>query len=577
MSAARPADIVVVGSGLAGLSAALRLAEIDPEAHIVVLTKTPGLPGGSSRYAQGGMAAALGPGDTPAAHARDTLDAAAGLGDASASRRLTAAAPGQVRRLLRYGTRFDRTTRGELALGREAAHGRPRILHADGDATGAEIVRALVATVEAHPAISVLVDTFARDLVVEAGLVTGVEVFGADGESRVIAARHVFLATGGLGQLYSRTTNPPESTADGLAIAARAGARLVDLEFVQFHPTALDIPSADPLPLITEALRGAGAILVNGEGHRYMPERHPDAELAPRDVVARANAAEIAAGRGAYLDAREAVGEDFPQRFPTVFGLCMEHGVDPRREPIPVTPATHYHMGGIAVDADGRSDLPGLWAGGEVASTGVHGANRLASNSLLEALVWGSRVAEAIAVGGAWPEFSRGRGAAAVDPVPTVAAPWFADTPGEDGELTQVEPGTPAPPETPEEPAARRAALRAQAWTALGLSRDGATLAAAAAGFAAMRRAPFAPGADPRTAAEVVNLALVGELVAVAALARTESRGAHRREDHPWRDARWRRRIFVAWSPQGPRLELGEALTEGAKPPALFAPRAAAD
>jgi L-aspartate oxidase len=589
------ADVIVVGSGLAGMSAALRMAEIDPSAAIRIVTKTPGLPGGSSHYAQGGMAAALGPDDTPAAHARDTLDAAAGLGDLGAARRLTAAAPGQVRRLLRLGTRFDRTPHGELALGREAAHGRPRILHANGDATGAEIVRALVATVAAHPAIAVHVDTFAHDLIVEDGRVAGIEVLTPEGEIHEWPARHVFMATGGLGQLYTRTTNPVESTADGLAMAARAGACLVDLEFVQFHPTALDVPDADPLPLITEALRGAGAVLVDGDGRRFMPELHPDAELAPRDVVARAIAAEIDAGRGAFLDARGAVGEAFPERFPTVFRFCKDHGIDPRRQPIPVTPATHYHMGGIAVDADGRSTLPGLWAGGEVSSTGIHGANRLASNSLLEALVWGSRVAEAIAVGGAWPEhggiqerealtgaraetsFAAGASSMAPYVLPSTNGSASGPVMPSDTKALPVDPWDSAA--VPADPAARRKAVRALAWRALGLTRSGETLADAMSSFEQWAEAAFAAEADPWAAAEVANLALVGRLVAAAALQRTESRGAHRRSDHPWPDPRWRRRILVHLSDGALRIETGEALEalERATHSASLASHAAAD
>jgi L-aspartate oxidase len=403
------------------------------------------------------------------------------------------------------------------------------------------------------------------------------------------------MATGGLGQLYTRTTNPIESTADGLAMAARAGACLVDLEFVQFHPTALDVPGADPLPLITEALRGAGAMLVDGDGRRFMPELHPEAELAPRDVVARAIAAEIDAGRGAFLDARDAVGDAFPERFPTVFRLCQDHGIDPRRQPIPVTPATHYHMGGIAVDADGRSTLPGLWAGGEVSSTGIHGANRLASNSLLEALVWGSRVAEAIAVGGAWPEQdglqAGGRltgaraetssAAGAPSMAPYVLPFTSGNAPGQvrpsDTKAGPAEPWDSAA--VPADPTARRQAVRALAWRALGLARSGEALADAAVSFERWADTPSAAEADPRDAAEVANLALVGRLVAEAALQRTESRGAHRRIDHPWPDPRWRRRIIVQLVDGALRLATGEPLEalERATHSASLASHAAAD
>lgn len=569
-------DVVVIGSGLAGLSTALRLAEIDDGRRILIVTKTPALPGGSSRYAQGGMAAAVGPGDTPQAHARDTVDAAAGLGDPGAARRLTDDAPNQVRRLLDLGARFDRDERGGLALGREAAHGQPRILHAHGDATGLEIVRALVAAVEAHPAIHTRVDTFALDVVSEEGRVVGLQVLHATGRVEHIRARDVVLATGGLGQLYARTTNPRESTADGLAMAARAGARLVDVEFVQFHPTALDVPHADPRPLVTEALRGAGAVLIDGAGKRFMLEEHPSAELAPRDIVARAIAARIAAGDGAFLDARRAVGEAFPIRFPTVFALCTAHGIDPRVEAIPVTPATHYHMGGVAVDALGRTSVPGLWAGGEVASTGVHGANRLASNSLLEALVWGSGVAEAIATGDHAPEFDPAFGgpwtehrkipAAGLDHASTAPTAPAAPVASVDSPSTRAvsHPCHPTPDRQPESELEVRAALRAMAWQRIGLERDGAGLEAAAACFASWR--PPLPDNGPvdRATAELRNLACAGRLVALAALERKESRGAHRRVDYPWREAAWRKRIALTVEHGTVRIETGPRLDEAA-------------
>ncbi|HEX6861430.1 MAG TPA: L-aspartate oxidase, partial [Thermoanaerobaculia bacterium] len=389
-------DVLVVGSGAAGLTAALGCAPL----RVTVLTKAT-LISGSSAWAQGGVAAAVGKDDTPALHAADTLAAGAGLCDPRAVGLLTGEGPERVKALLALGARFDRNSAGQLSLGREAAHSRRRILHAK-DATGSEIVRALGEAVLQAPEVKVLERAFAVDLLVEDGRVAGVLAVHNDegGGRRVLhLAPAVVLATGGPGQLYLHTTNPREATGDGLAMAARAGARLVDLEFVQFHPTALAVSQShteagEPMPLLTEALRGEGAVLLDDRGFRFMGDEHPDRELAPRDVVARAIWRRLMAGRQVFLDAREAVGDEFPERFPTVFELCQRHGLDPRKELMPVAPAAHYHMGGIDVDGQGRTSLYGLWACGEVSSTGVHGANRLASNSLLEALVFGSRVAE---------------------------------------------------------------------------------------------------------------------------------------------------------------------------------------
>ncbi len=393
------ADVLVVGAGAAGLTAALGCASGGPPAssgerwpsmpggaggadgsprRVLVLTKTRSSgagAGGASVWAQGGVASAVGDDDDPALHAADTLAAGAGLNDAAIVSLLTGDGPRRVRSLLALGARFDRDPGGRLALGREAAHSRRRILHARGDATGAEVVRTLVDAVRREPSIRVVDETFALDLVLEAGVVVGLLALDRDGRRVLYRAPAVVLATGGLGQIFLHTTNPREATADGLAMAARAGARLVDLEFVQFHPTALavhataaagtsDVGAAPgaPLPLLTEALRGEGAVLVDDCGVRFMASVHPDRELAPRDVVARAIWARLAEGRRVFLDATRAVGERFPERFPTVFALCRQHGLDPRVEPLPVVPAAHYHMGGVAVDARGRTSLPGLWA-----------------------------------------------------------------------------------------------------------------------------------------------------------------------------------------------------------------------
>lgn len=522
-------DVLVVGSGVAGLTAALGALP----GRVTVLSKSRLGAGGSSPWAQGGIAAAVGAGDAPALHAADTLAAGAGLSDPAMVDVLTGEGPARVRGLLALGARFDRDAAGRLALGREAAHSRRRILHARGDATGAEVVRALVEAVRRAPEVRVVEEGFALDLVTSCAAVAGVAARHADGSRWLHLAPAVVLATGGLGRLYRRTTNPRENTGDGLAMAARAGARLVDLEMVQFHPTALAAEGCDPMPLLTEALRGEGAVLIDETGYQFMGEEHPDRELAPRDVVARAIGRRLAAGRTVFLDARQAVGERFPERFPTVWAICRERGLDPRCEPIPVAPAAHYHMGGIAVDERGRASLPGLWACGEVASTGVHGANRLASNSLLEALVFGARVADDVreSAGSSWgaPAGVRlGHGQLDLDaaPVPAVSAPG-------DAELTS--------------------AVRRLAGERIGLVRDAAGLGSA------LDELDRLAARHPQAAGEARNLLAVARLVAEAALERRESRGGHYRADFPLPDPDWRRRLFLTAAPDGSaRFEAAE-------------------
>jgi L-aspartate oxidase len=505
-------DVLVIGSGAAGLTAALGCAPL----RVTVLTKAT-LISGSSAWAQGGVAAAVGKDDTPALHAADTLAAGAGLCDPRAVGLLTGEGPERVKALLDLGARFDRNSSGQLSLGREAAHSRRRILHAK-DATGSEIVRALGEAVLQAPEVKVLERAFAVDLLVEDGRVAGVLAVHADGRRMVHLAPAVVLATGGPGQLYLHTTNPREATGDGLAMAARAGARLVDLELVQFHPTALAVSrshteAGEPMPLLTEALRGEGAILIDDSGFRFMGDEHPDRELAPRDVVARAIWRRLMAGHQVFLDAREAVGDEFPERFPTVFELCRQHGLDPRKEPMPVAPAAHYHMGGIDVDGQGRTSLAGLWACGEVSSTGVHGANRLASNSLLEALVFGGRVAEDLRArsGRSFPSGRR---------VPAVPA------------------GTPQDAEL-------QLAIRRTMWEKVGVVRDEKGLTAALDELEALAES------QPGMAGEARNLLSVGRLVTAAALARRESRGGHYRSDHPQPDSDWQHRIHVTAAPDG--------------------------
>ena len=384
--------MLVVGAGLAGLSAALAAAP----RKVLVLTDAGLSHGCSSAWAQGGMAAALSEGDSAEQHAADTIAAGAGLVDPAVARLLTEEGPAAVRALAQLGAPFDRTTAGEFSQSLEAAHSRPRVARVKGDQAGRAIMEAVVVAVLAAPHIEIRVGHRLRGLLQDAtGRVRGV-VAEYEGALVEITAPATLLATGGIGGLYAVTTTPAELRGEGLGLTALAGAVIADPEFVQFHPTAIDI-GRDPAPLATEALRGEGAALVDAAGMRFMAGYHHDAELAPRDVVARAIHAEREAGRGAFLDAREAVGANFPAEFPAVFAACLAGGVDPRIKPIPVAPACHYHMGGIATDTEWRTSLPGLYAAGECASTGVHGANRLASNSLLEAAVFGTRAGRAAA------------------------------------------------------------------------------------------------------------------------------------------------------------------------------------
>lgn len=460
----------IVGGGLAGMLTALHLA---PEP--VALIAQP-LSDSSSILAQGGFAAALGDDDTAALHAADTIAAGGGLCDADIVRLVTEAARGAVETLIELGARFDRGADGRLARSLEAAHSRRRILHAAGDATGRELVRVVAHAIRDCGSIS-LVRGAAESLVVRDGAIGGVMVDGC-----LLATGRVVIATGGLGSLFVDSTNPTASYGHGLALAARAGAQLADLEFIQFHPTALDTATR-PMPLISEAVRGDGAILIDEAGRRFLAAL-PGAELAPRDVVARAIASHIASGHRVYIDAR-AIGATFASRFPSIDALCRTCGIDIRCQPIPVRPAAHYHMGGVAVDADGRSSIDGLWAVGEVACTGLHGANRLASNSLLEAAVFARRVAESI-LGTSAPRWR---------PAPH-ALP------------------RPRPDPTPILPIVS---------AALGLTRSATDLARAIEALLPVATSD-GPAGDP---------AIVALMMAVSATKRKESRGAHFRTDFP--------------------------------------------
>ena len=500
-------DAIVVGAGIAGLMAALKLAPL----RVTVLCKRRLGSGAATDWAQGGIAAALGSDDSPHLHALDTQRAGAGISNADLVEILTDDAPARIEELLELGAAFDRDASGELALGREAAHGRRRIVKAGGDATGHEILKTLIAAVLAAPTIDVVEDVTAVDLIVHDGVVGGVHARdNATGEMRAYAAPAVVLATGGIGRLYRYTTNPLEATGDGIAMAARAGATLADMEFVQFHPTALAI-GRDPMPLVTEAVRGEGATLANDLGERFMLAVHPDAELAPRDVVARAIFEQLQRGRVVGLDARTAIGDAFPKEFPTVFAFCESASIDPRTQRIPVAPAAHYHMGGIAVDEWGRSSLAGLWACGEASATGVHGANRLASNSLLEALVYGTRVAQSI---------EGYRGGASQSPDRSFDFARFVRFAQDDNRQAIAD-------------------LRNLMYANVGLVRNELGLREALARIAELERAHPTPGGDLR------NLLVVARLIAEAALARRESRGSHYRTDFPRTDESLAKRSFT--------------------------------
>lgn len=535
------ADVVVVGSGIAGLTAALELRTRVP--HVLLVTKGE-LSSGSTVWAQGGIAAALDPEDSPEAHLADTLVAGAGVCDPTAVEVLVTEGPARVRELVARGANFDRAANGDIALTREGGHHADRIAHAGGDATGAEISRALVAQLEAvrrDPGIEVIENALVLDVLTTdgsgerapraCGVTLHVRGEGSRDGVGAVLARAVVLATGGVGQVFRSSTNPPQATGDGIAAALRAGATLGDLEFVQFHPTVLwlGLGAKGQLPLISEAVRGEGAILLDTDGHRFMPAQHPMAELAPRDVVAHAIVRQMAATGSDHvlLDARHLGAEFLRARFPTITERLAENGLDWTEEPVPVAPAQHYHSGGVVTDLHGRSTVDGLYAIGEVACTGVHGANRLASNSLLEGLVFAHRAARQITERVAAGELEVG------EPV---------DRPGSSALVA----------------AAARSRIQSIASAGPGVLRDGDGLAAAATRLAAVRTDAHEASdvvAQPQAAEwETTNVHQVATALTAAAALRTESRGGHFRTDFPTTDPAWERRVLVSLGADGTLL-----------------------
>ncbi|RST09317.1 L-aspartate oxidase [Streptomyces sp. WAC05374] len=546
------ADVVVVGSGVAGLTAALRCTAAG--LRTVVVTKAR-LDDGSTRWAQGGIAAALGEGDTPEQHLDDTLVAGAGLCDEEAVRTLVTEGPDAVRRLIATGARFDTDEAGTIELTREGGHHRRRIAHAGGDATGAEISRALVDAV-CERAVRFIENALVLDLLTDAGgRAAGVtlHVMG-EGQHDGVGAVHapaVVLATGGMGQVFSATTNPAVSTGDGVALALRAGAEVSDLEFVQFHPTVLFLgPDAEgQQPLVSEAVRGEGAHLVDADGVRFMVGQHELAELAPRDIVAKGIMRRMReqGARHMYLDARHFGAAMWESRFPTILAACRAHGIDPVTDPIPVAPAAHYASGGVRTDLHGRTTVPGLYACGEVACTGVHGANRLASNSLLEGLVFAERIADDIA---ASPARSG-------DPVPH-PAPRV---------LPLLDPGA-------------RSRIQHVMTHGAGVLRSATSLAEAAEALDAVHAEALHDGPDGHKAAEpgvesweTTNLLCVARVLVAAARRREETRGCHWREDRPDRDDNaWRRHLVVRLAPDR-TLDVRATDTQDFPPTDADAPR----
>jgi len=560
-------DVVVVGSGVAGLTTALRLRTAG--LRVLVVTKAM-LDDGSTRWAQGGIAAALGEGDTPEQHLADTLVAGAGLCDEEAVRVLVTEGPDAVRRLIATGAAFDQDADGEIMLTREGGHHRRRIAHAGGDATGAEISRALVAAVRADPQVEVVEHALVLDLLTDAEGCTAGLTLHVMGEGQrdgvgAVHARAVVLATGGMGQVYSATTNPAVSTGDGVALALRAGAEVTDLEFVQFHPTVLWLgPDAEgQQPLISEAVRGEGAHLVDAAEVRFMVGQHELAELAPRDIVAKGITRRMqeTGAEHMYLDGRHFGAAMWEERFPTILASCRSHGIDPVTQLIPVAPAAHYASGGVRTDLNGHTSVPGLYACGEVACTGVHGANRLASNSLLEGLVFAERIAADIVArdqAGKLTPRHESHPSPAFGGEPPLPAATLAGGASRRTSFREVE-------RVPLLASEARAEIQRLMTGGVGVLRSAASMAEAARGLAALTAArPSSDGSHPDGSHpdghdepgkgeapqvetwEATNLHLVATALTSAARLREETRGCHWREDFPDRDdAHWRVQLIT--------------------------------
>ncbi len=514
--------VLVIGAGVAGLRAALAAARHGS----VRLVCKGSISNSNTWYAQGGIAIPQLAGDDRACHVEDTLRVGCGLADRHVVECVIGRAPQALEQLLAWGMAFDRGADG-LARAREGGHSRPRVLHAGGDATGLALSQTLNRQVCASDAIEIVEDMFVFDLLTVAGRCVGAAALTARGETALLPARRTIIAAGGAGELFARTTNPPGATADGMAMAFRAGATLRDLEFMQFHPTALN-SGGTHLPLISEAVRGEGGRLVDRRGRPFMHEYHPSADLAPRDIVSRAiyNQMTRSGDASVFLDVRHFPPGQFARRFPGLFMRCQTNGINPEREPIPVRPAAHYAIGGIKTDLNGRSTLPGLFACGEAAASGMHGANRLASNSLLEALVLGEFAGESAgheAAADADASFS----VATLDmPVPTAGRACL-----------NVK--------------SLRDQLREQMWRHNGVVRDRGGLETLRKDLTAMRRELDASQLQGRDIAELINLCTIATLMTAAALTREESRGVHYRRDLPAPDdAGWRRRIEFTWSGQ---------------------------
>lgn len=502
-------NIIIIGAGLAGLFTALKLAPLP----VTVVSPTSLGEGASSFWAQGGIAAAIGDGDTPEKHVQDTISVGGGIVDENIASLVANEASKRIEDLLSYGVPFDKDLAGKLTLSREAAHSERRIVRVKGDMAGKAIMECLITAVKNTPSINILEGYRAINLSTHDNHVNGVYLspYSNIDNIHLLTGPSVIIASGGVGGLYSVTTNPATSAAEGMAMAARAGAVIADPEFIQFHPTAINV-GIDPAPLATEALRGDGAILINNAGKRFMLDEHPDAELAPRDIVARAVHKSIQNNQGAFLDCTAAVGNRFPEKYPTVFSKCRQAGIDPVTTPIPVAPAAHYHMGGIYTNHDGATTLEGLWACGEAASTGMHGANRLASNSLLEAVVFGARIAENIK-----------------------ARPAAKHT------LTPVANNTPQPASANE--AEKYQSLRNAMSMHMGVIREEAGINKLIDIIANLRK--------ETNSAHFDNMLTSIQLIAHAALNRRESRGGHFRSDYPETHDSFSSRTYLKLSSEG--------------------------